>query len=475
IEVRVHHEVTRIDAAGREIAARDLHSGRSYSEPYTSLVLAPGASPVRPEIPGIDSPGVFSVRNVPDSRAIRGWISTRSPKRAVVVGASYLGLEMAENLARRGLSVTVVDLLAQVMPVLDPEMAEPVSRHLETHRVDLHLGDGMTAIERSGSGGLVLLTSAGARLPADMIVLSLGAKPEVQLARDAGIDIGRLGGIRVDDSMRTSTPGIWAVGDAVEVRNIVTGRPCLLPLAGPANRQGRVAADSICGRDTRFPGVAGTSVCGIFGLTVAATGASEKALIAAGIRQYQSVFLHPMQHASYYPGARRLHMKLVFSVPEGRILGAQAVGEEGADKRIDVIAMAVQRGATVFDLEEAELCYAPQYGTAKDPVNMAGMIAANVLRGDLLLARWQDLEGTAAVLVDVRDPHEFAAGHIDGAMNIPLGEFRQRLTSLPRHKEIWVHCAIGQRAYYAARILSQEGFTARLLPGGYETYWGYFP
>jgi NADPH-dependent 2,4-dienoyl-CoA reductase/sulfur reductase-like enzyme/rhodanese-related sulfurtransferase len=472
IEVRTGNEVLAIDRARREIEVRELATGRIYREAYDALVLAPGAEPVRPALPGIDLPGIFTLRTIPDSRRIREWIESRSAQRAVVAGGGLIGIEMAENLVLRGLKVTVVDKLPQVLPVLDTEMAEPVCRHLEANGVALYLGDGVAGFAED-QGRLAVLTESGARLAADLIVLSLGVRPDSALARTAGLEIGELGGIRVDDSMRTSDPGIWAVGDAVEVRDTVTGHWRLVPLAGPANRQGRVAADSICGRPAVFRGSQGTTVCGLFGMTVAATGASEKSLREAGISGYEAVYLHPESHASYYPGAKRLHMKLVFSVRDGRVWGAQAVGEEGAERRIDVIAMAIQKNATVFDLEDCQLCYAPQFGSAKDPVNLAGMAAANVLRGDVHMAPWRDLAGSGALILDVRERYEYAAGHIDGAVNLPLDELRQRLDELPRDREIWVNCAIGERSYYALRILQQHGFTVRNLSGGYLTWWGW--
>lgn len=475
IDVRVRHEATAVDRRRRELVVRDGATGGEYREGYDALVLAPGAAPLRPPLPGIDLPGIFPLRTIPDSREIREWIAARPARKAVVVGGSYIGLEMTENLVRRGLAVTVVDALPQVMAPLDAEMTEPVMRCLEANRVDLHLGDGVTGFEADARGGLVVRTAGGASLTADIVILAIGVRPEVALARAAGLEIGELGGIRVDESMRTSDPAIWAVGDAVEVRHTVTGRWCLMPLAGPANRQGRVAADAICGRNARFRGVQGTAVCGIFGMTVAMTGASEKVLKQHGVRDYEVVYLHPYQHASYYPGARRMHIKLIFSRPEGRILGAQATGEEGVDKRIDVIAMALQKGGTVFDLEECELSYAPQFGSAKDPVNLAGMVAANVLRGDMPVAGWSGLAGTGALLIDVREPFEYAADHLDGAVNIPLGELRGRLAELPRDRELLVYCAIGERSYTAVRILVQHGFRAGTLSGGYVTYCGFNP
>jgi len=428
---------------------------------------------VRPPLPGVALPGIFVVRTVEDSRQIREWIEARYPARAVVVGGGPVGLEMAENLALRGLDVTIVEMLPQVMAALDPEMAEPVHRHLESHRVDLRLNDGVAGFEPAPGGGLAVRTRSGASLPADLVVLGVGVKPETGLAEAAGLEIGAAGGIRVDESMRTSDPRIWAVGDAVEVRDAVTGEWILAPLAGLAHRQARVAADSICGRDSKFRGAQATIVCGAFGITMAATGANEKHLMHAGYQDYERIYLHPRQHVGYYPGAKPMHLKLIFDRRDGRVLGAQAVGEEGAERRIDVLSMAIQRGSTVYDLEEAELCYAPQYGAAKDAVNLAGMVAANVLGGDVDLAPWRTLSETRALLVDVRDPDEFAAGHIEGAINLPVNELRTRLSELPRDREVWVYCRVGQRSYYAARILTQSGFRARTLSGGYQTYWGW--
>jgi NADPH-dependent 2,4-dienoyl-CoA reductase/sulfur reductase-like enzyme/rhodanese-related sulfurtransferase len=470
IEVRTEHEVTSIDCAHREIEVKHLHTGEVYREKYDALVLSPGATPIRPELPGINLPGIFVLRTIPDSRQIRLWIAERKVERAVIIGGGLVGLEMAENLATRGISVTVVEMLDQVLPPLDPEMAKPVQEHLTNNGVSLGLSDAVAGFEQSSTGGLVVKTASGLRLPADLVILSIGVRPEIKLAKDAGLTIGERGGIRVDEQMRTSDPNIWAVGDAVETRNFVTGEWGLVPLAGPANRQGRVAADSICGQEAYFRGVQGTAVCGLFGLTVATTGANEKTLRRLGITGYQKIYLHPGQHVSYYPGASPIHMKLLFAIDDGRILGAQAVGQEGVEKRIDVIAMAIQNGATVFDLEEAELCYAPQFGAAKDPVNMAGMIASNVLRGDALLAEWESLPSTEALLVDVRQPEEYAAGHIASAINLPLPELRNRLEELPRDREIWLNCGVGQRSYYASRVLLQHGFAAKNLSGGFTTY-----
>lgn len=470
IEVRTLEEVTSIDRERRSIAVKDLRSGVVREESYDALVLAPGAAPIRPPLPGIDLAGIFTVRTIPDSRRIREWIESSRGRQAVIVGAGFIGLEMAENLVKRGLKVTIIEATDQVMPPMDREMAEFVARHLRANGVELCLSDPVAAFE--GADGIVQVarTAGGAVLPADMVVLAIGVRPETSLARECGLQIGPRGGIQVDESMRTSDPNIWAVGDAVEVTEFVTGESCVIPLAGPANRQGRIAADAIAGRPARFRGIQGTAVCGVFGLAVASTGISEKRLIARGDTDYSAIYLHPGHHAGYYPGAKPIHLKLLFRLSDGRILGAQAVGEEGVERRMDVIAMAIQKGGDVFDLEEAELCYAPQYGAAKDPVNVAGMIAANVLRGDARVAPWSGLPSTDALLLDVREPEEFRRGAIDGAINIPLGELRRRSAELPRDREIWVNCGVGQRAYYAVRFLQQAGFQARNLSGGYQTW-----
>jgi rhodanese-related sulfurtransferase len=360
-------------------------------------------------------------------------------------------------------------MLHQVLPPLDSEMAEVVQRQLVGNGVRLALGDAVAGFEPAAQGGLIVRTKSGARHEGDMVILAIGVRPETGLAGSAGLEFGERGGIKVDEQMRTSDPKIWAVGDAVETRDFVLGASSLIPLAGPANRQGRLAADAICGREVHFRGVQGTAICGVFGYTAALTGASEKALQRAGVTDYSTAYLHPRQHAAYFPGAKPMHLKLLFRTSDGRLLGAQAVGEEGVDKRIDVLSMAIQMGGTVFDLEEAELCYAPQFGSAKDPVNLTGMSAANTVRGDAPLSSWRML-GSNGFLLDVRDSDEYEQGHVPGAKNIPLTELRQRLGELPRDLEIRLYCAGGQRSYYATRVLAQHGFRARNLPGGYQTY-----
>ena len=474
VEIRVHREVRKIRRAERTIEVHNVESGVRSTERYDALVLSPGASPIRPRWPGVDLPGIFTLRSLDDTDRIAGWLDQKRPARAVVVGGGYIGLEMTENLGRRGIEVVLLELGDQVMPPMDPEMVAPVHAELRRQGVELHLGDGVVGFEPAAGDRLTVVTQKGQRFVAAVVILCVGVRPSVELAREAGLEIGAMGGIRVDEQMRTSDPAIWAAGDAVEVRDFVTGQWTLVPLAGPAARQGRVAADAICGRDSKFRGVQGTAVVGIFDLTLAMTGASEKRLQAAGI-SFAKSYTHSSHHASYYPGAEMMTIKLLFAPDTGRILGAQAVGKAGVEKRIDVLAMAIQKGATVYDLEDAELCYAPQYGSAKDPVNMAGFVAANALRGDVDVAHWEDWQdrldrgAEPPLVLDVRTRAE-AAGAVPGAVNIPLGEIRTRMSELPRDREIWVHCGVGQRSYYATRILRQNGFRVRNLSGGMRTF-----
>jgi len=470
IEVQTETEVVSIDRAARTVTVQDVRSGESRHEAYDVLVLAPGAASIRPQRDGVDLPGVFAVRSIPDIRKIRAWIDDHGATRSVVVGGGFIGLEMVENLRRRGLEVALLEKSPQIMPPIDPEMVSQVHDHLVEKGVELHLRDGLAGIEEAPEGKLTVVSEKGASLAADFVILAIGVRPENGLAKDAGLEIGERGGVRVDDEMRTSDPNIWAVGDVVEVQDVLTGQVTMLPLAGPANRQGRIAAESIAGRETSFRGVQATSVVGVFGMTIASTGACEKGLRRAGVTDFEKVYLHPGHHAGYYPGAQPIHLKLLFSVPEGRILGAQAVGTEGVEKRIDVIATAIQFNGSVDDLAEAELCYAPQYGAAKDPVNLAGMIAQNVLSGDMPLADWEAIGENGFLLVDVRDADEFAKGHPAGAINIPLPQLRDRYAELPRDRPIWLSCGVGQRGYYAARFLAQKGYRPFNLSGGYKTY-----
>lgn len=474
IEIRVHHEVTRIDREQRLVEVRNCQTGTSFTKPYDTLVLSPGAKPVVPPVPGVDLPGVFTLRLLEDAERIYRWLEDRQVTRAVVVGAGYIGLEMVENLVRRNIAVTLVEAADQVLPGFDGEMVVPFYDKLAAHEVDLLLGSPLSAIEPHNSRLAVL--AGGKRVDCGAVILCVGVRPEVTLARAAGLEIGQLGGIRVDEQMRTTDPNIFAVGDAVEVKDLVTGKWTWVPLAGPASRQARVAADVICGRPSRFRGVLGTAIVTAFGVTIAKTGLSEKAAQREGIR-YQKSYSHSPHHATYYPGSKPISMKLLYDPADGRILGAQAIGESGIDKRIDVISMAIQKGGTVFDLEEAELCYAPQFGSARDPVNIAGFVAGNICRGDVEVAHWEDLDradqNASPLVIDVRTPGEYAAGAPPRVVNIPLGELRSRLHELPTDRELWVHCGVGQRAYYAARVLSQKGFRVKNLSGGYTTYRSY--
>ena len=481
IDVRTGCEAILISPEKKIVELRNVETGEVSSEPYDKLVLSPGATSVRPPLPGIDLPGIFQVRTVPDARAIREWIERGSlfltgmdkysgfqtirPKtRAVIIGGGFIGLETAENLVHRGFDVTLVEMLDQVLAPLDREMARIAEAYVEQHGIRLALNDGVAGFERAANGSLEVLTKSGKAYPADIVILALGVRPDIALAKTAGLEIGERGGVRVDEQMRTSNPDIFAVGDVVEVRDFVTGEWSLVALAGPANRQGRIAADVIAGRQSRFRGTQGSSIIGLFGAAAAWVGASEKTLKRLGDDDYEKAYLYPNSHAGYYPGARPIALKVIFRKSDGRFLGAQALGEDNVDKRISALAMALQMGATIYDLEEAELCYAPQFGSAKDPVNFAGMVAADILRGDMPLSHWDSAD--KGFLLDVREPVELALESEPRALNIPLGQLRSRLGELPRDREILVICRSGGRAYYATRILLQHGLSARTLSGG---------
>jgi NADPH-dependent 2,4-dienoyl-CoA reductase/sulfur reductase-like enzyme/rhodanese-related sulfurtransferase len=481
IDVRTNCEAVAISAAKKTVDLRDVTTGKVTTESYDKLVLSPGAAPIRPPLPGIDLPGIFSVRTVPDARTIREWLHrgeeaktgmdsytghqvVTKPKRAVVVGGGFIGLEMVENFVHLGLEVTLVERMNQVMPPLDPEMARLVERYLVKHGVKVELNDGVAGFEQAEDGSLRVLTACGKAHPADVVILAIGVKPETALAKSAGLELGERGGIRVDEHMRTSNPDILAVGDAVEVKDWITGQWTLIPLAGPANRQGRIAADVIAGRKSSYRGTQGTSICQVFEGTIAQTGVSEKTLKQLGDKDYEKAYLYPNSHAGYYPGAKMLAVKFLFRKSNGQVLGAQVLGEDGVAKRIDSFAMAIQMRATVYDLEEAELSYAPPFGSAKDPVNFAGMVAGNMLRGDMPLVHWNG-EGDA-LLLDVRNPQELAVESVPEALHIPLPQLRGRLGELPRDREIQVICRSAVRAYYATRILLQNGFKASNISGG---------
>lgn len=477
LDVRVQTEVLTIDRASQVVRVRELTSGREYDQPYDALILSTGASPLLPPIPGIDRAGHFTVRNIPDVQRIMAWIKDCQTCRAVVVGGGYIGLEMAEQLVQRGgQSVALVEGLPQVMAPLDPEMAAWLHLELRGNGVDLHLNDPVAAFEPPQAGetarASVVVLKSGRRLPADTVILGMGVRPNVELAKNAGLEIGKTGGISVSDRLQTSDPHIWAVGDAVEVVDAVTGQRLVIPLAGPANRQGRMAADNIFGRPSRYKGTYGTAILRLFDLSAGCTGASEKTLRKLGL-PFEAVHLHPNSHAGYYPGAEPLALKVLFAPDTGRLLGAQAVGREGIDKRIDVFATALKSGLTVDDLADLELAYAPPYGSAKDPVNLAGMAAQNVRAGDVRLAQWHECLSTAAspsVILDVRRADERAKGSIPDSLHIPLDQLRARANELPRDREIVVHCQSGQRSYYAARLLTQRGFKVRNLTGSWRTY-----
>jgi len=467
VDVRVQSEVVKINRNGRTIDIIELPTGRKYTEKYDRLILSPGAEPVRPAIDGIESDRVFTLRNIGDMDRIAEFINANKPKKALVVGAGYIGLEMAENLRERGLSVEVVEMLDQVMAAMDKEMAYFLHEHLKEQGVELHLGDSVSSLHQTGSSLKVVLKS-GTKLACDFAMLTVGVRPEVKLAREAGLETGSCGGIKVNEHLQTSDPDIYAIGDAVEVQDFVLGNPVLIPLAGPANKQGRMAADNICGRNRSYNGTQGSAVLKVFDLTAAMTGASEKTLAKKKI-EYEKLYIHPASHADYYPGAEMMHIKLLFGKPEGKILGAQIVGGDGVDKRIDVLAVAIRAGMTVFDLQELELAYAPPYGSGKDPVNIAGFAAANILDDTVKVRHFADL-GKEDFVLDVRTPGEFARGGIPDAKNIPVNDLRSRLDELPKERAINVYCYVGLRSYIACRILQQNGFDARNMPGGYLTY-----
>jgi len=483
IDVRTNCEAVSISPENKTVDLRNVTTGEITTKPYDKLVLSPGAASVRPPLPGIDLPGIFHVRTVPDARTIREWIErgttfltgmfnysgiqmVKPVRHAVVVGGGFIGLETAENLIHAGFDVTLIQKPDHVLSPLDPEVACLVQGHIKRNGVKVVANDGVTGFKELDEGGIEVQTNSGKTYPADIVILAIGVRPNTALAETAGLTIGDLGGIRVNEQMITSDPDIFAVGDAIEVKDFGTKQWSLIALAGPANRQGRIAADVICGRSSRYRGTQGTSIIGLFGGAAAWTGVSEKTLKQLGDQDYEKIYLFPNSHAGYYPGATMLGLKVIFRKSNGKVLGAQALGHDGpaVDKRISALAMAIQMGATIYDLEESELCYAPQFGSAKDAVNFAGMVAANVLRGDMPISHWDSLDG--AFLLDVRQPVELFVENVPGALNIPLPELRSRLDELPRDREIHIICRSAQRAYYATRILLQNGFNAKNISGG---------
>lgn len=483
IDVRVRHEVTRIDRAQKFVEVERLDDGSTYREPYDKLILAPGARAVRPDVPGIGSERLFTLRTVEDTFAIADFIDRVRPRTATVVGGGFIGLEMAENLTELGIKVAVVQRPAHVMPTLDSDMAAVLQNHLRSHGVELVLNaqvDGFEQVEggiatkvspKASPSGADASCRASRELVSDMVVLAVGVLPESELAAAAGLELGQRGSIKTDATMRTSDPDIYAVGDAVEVVHAVSGRPALVALAGPANKQGRIAADAICGVARPFAGSQGSSVMKAFDMTVASTGLTSRAAEAAGL-DCDAVVLSPASHATYYPGAESMTLKVLFERGTWRILGAQAVGGEGVDKRIDVLAVAVRAGMTAFDLTDLDLAYAPPYSSAKDPVNMAGYLIENIAMGKVSQVQWDSVENPAEgdAVLDVRTQGEYDRGHIEGALHIALDDLRDRLGGLPRDRRLLVYCQSGLRSYLACRILAQEGFDCANVAGGYGLY-----
>jgi NADPH-dependent 2,4-dienoyl-CoA reductase/sulfur reductase-like enzyme/rhodanese-related sulfurtransferase len=472
IDVRVEHEVLRIDRASRSVDILDRTSGKTYQEHYDNLILSPGAAPLRPPVPGLDLPGVFSLRDVPDMDKIIAWVQERNPRRVAIVGGGFIGLEMLEQLRHKGLACILFESNPQVLMPLDSEMVTPIQAEIRRHEVTLELANPVNAISMNDSGALSLSTKRGVHFEVDLVIWSIGVRPETKLAADAGLTLGTTGGIVVNEHLQTSDPNIYAVGDCIEVTHGILKTPAFIPLAGPANRQGRIAADNICGIRSTYRGTIGTAIVRVFSLTAACTGANERLLERAGI-PFKAIHLHPNSHAGYYPGAKPLALKVLFHPDTGELLGAQAVGEAGVDKRIDVIATAIQGGLSIEDIAELELCYAPPFGSAKDPVNMAGMVGENICRDIISTVSWRELEALApqTTLLDVRDEAEVAKnGGIPRALNIPLNSLRSRLSELPKDKELIVYCHSGQRSYNACRILRQHGFRCRNLSGAFATW-----
>ena len=472
IEVRVRNEVLTIDPRGKLIRTRNLTTGDEYTESYDYLVLSPGAYPLIPPIEGSGAAMFMSLYDIPGMDAVIARINDQRVQEAVVIGGGFIGVEIAENLIDRGIKTHLVEMLDQVMMPFDPEMAGIIQARLVSGGVDLHLSDGVKRIVGDAEGRVVL--ASGAELPAGLVVSAVGVRPEIKLAREAGLKIGATGGIAVDTGMRTSDPSIFAVGDVVETTHLVGGMQVIVPLAGPANKQARIAADNICGLDSRYPGSLGTAIVKVFDLQAAATGLNEKTARRNNL-DYKAIHLHPLSHAGYYPGAATLALKILFAAPGGRILGAQCIGTDGVDKRIDILATAIRAGMTVYDLQQLELAYAPPFGSAKDPVNMAGFVGGNILKGlvnSVTYDRAAAMEN--ALFVDVRTQKEFETGNIPESINIPREELRERIGELPKDRDLVVLCCSGVRSYAACRVLKQTGFELLSnLSGGYISYCHY--
>jgi len=473
IDIRVKSEVTRIDTENKTVTVRDIVANKDYTESYDKLILSTGAEPIKPPMPGMDDSRIFSLRNVPDMDKIKAYIDQNKPQKAVVVGGGFIGLEMVENLQKAGLEVTVVEKSNQVMAPIDFSMASIVHQYLIQKNVSLLLEEGVTRFDTDGNNLNVVLES-GKGIPADMVIFSIGVRPEVKLAKEAGLELGYMGGIKVNEYMQTSDADVYALGDATEVYNPVINKHSLIPLAGPANKQARIVADNIIeGNTHKYKGTIGTSIAKVFDLTVAAAGASSKLLNREKIEHISS-FTHGSSHAGYYPDALPLSIKINFSPVDGKLLGAQVVGYDGVDKRIDLFAQIIKNGGTIYDLQEIEHAYAPPYSSAKDPVNIAGFVAENIIKKKVNIIQWcdiADLNPADSIIIDSRTKEEYEFGHIEGAVNIPVDELRSRLNEIQKDKKIVVYCAVGLRGYLSARILMQHGYdNVYSLSGGYKTY-----
>lgn len=467
IDVRINSEAIKIEPSFKKITVKNLRTGECYEENYDNLVLSPGAEPFRPDIDGIDSPTVFTLRNIPDTMRIKEYIETKKPQSAVIVGGGYIGVEMAENLRIAGLEVSVVELADHLIAPLDFDMAADIHRYIKEKGINLFLNNGVKAIE---DGGVVMQNG---EVKADMIIMSVGVRPETALAKECDIELNRRGSIVVNSRMQTNIPDIYAVGDAAEVRDFITNAPAFIPLAGPANKQGRVAADNIAGIPSEYSGTQGSAILKLFDMTIGATGLNEKSAAVAGI-DYDKTYIYPASHAGYYPGAQNMSVKAIWDRKSLKLIGAQLVGFDGVDKRTDILAAAIRFGAKITDLAGLELCYAPPFGSAKDPVNMLGFTAENIITGKIKQFFWNDVEKLphdgSVTLLDVRTAAEVGRGKIDGSVNIPLDSLRERMEEIPQGKPVYVYCQTGLRSYIACRILSGSGFDCRNLAGGWRLY-----
>lgn len=467
IDVRIFNEAVKINPEENTITIKNLQNGESYTEKYDNLILSPGAEPIIPNIKGIESANVFTLRNIPDTLKIKHYIDTEKPESAVVIGGGYIGVEMAENLAKAGLDVSIVELADHLIAPLDFDMAADVHRYIKEKGIKLFLNNGVTAIEHNR-----ILLQKG-EINADMVIMSVGVRPETAIAKACGIETNSRGSIIVDSKMCTNIPNIYAVGDAVEVKNFITNAPSFIPLAGPANKQGRIAADNISGYESEYTGTQGSAVLKLFDMTVATTGLNEKSAQLSKI-DYDKVYIYSSSHASYYPNGNMMSIKALWDKKSLKIIGAQITGFDGVDKRMDVIASAIRFGGKITDLTQLELCYAPPFSRAKDPVNMLGFTAENIISGKIKQFFWNEVEtlprDNSVTLLDVRTVTEFKRGKIDGFINIPLDSLRARIDEIPKDKPVYVHCHSGLRSYIACRILQGNGYDCYNLAGGWRLY-----